>query len=190
MLIRPNFAREHDKDHPMIRTLALLALAAVALAGCATASRFDAAGDVHSLLVAIRNGDRASFDRYVDRPALKAALEGRVMRETSRADMDDGARALTALLAPGLADIAVDALIRPEVFRAVANYYGYTPDKPLPDRLAIGAALKYLPDGRVCATKKKDGPCLLTFTNVEGTWKLSGFEGDLADLRGKGRKIP
>ena len=37
----------------------------------------------------------------------------------------------------------------------------------------------YLPDGRVCATKKKDGPCLLIFTNVAGTWKLSGFEGDL-----------
>ncbi|MFZ4607676.1 MAG: DUF2939 domain-containing protein [Caulobacter sp.] len=174
----------------MIRTLALLALTVVTLAGCATASRFDAAGDVHSLLVAIRDNDREAFDRYVDRPALKQNLEGRVMRETTRADMDDGARALAALIAPNLADIAVEALIRPEVFRAIANYYGYTPDKPLPDRLAIGASLKYLDDGRVCATKKKDGPCLLTFTNVEGTWKLSGFEGDLADLRGQRRKTP
>ncbi len=176
----------------MFRSFALLALAALVLAGCATASRFDAAGDVHSLLVAIRDNDRAEFDRYVDRKALKQSLEGRLMRETSRADMDDGARAVAALLAPGLADIAIDAMIRPEVFRAAANYYGYTPDKPLPDRLAIGGALKYLPDGRVCATKKKDGPCLLTFTNVEGTWKLSGFEGDLADLRGKPkpRKTP
>ena len=176
----------------MFRSFALLALAAFVLAGCATASRFDAAGDVHSLLVAIRDNNRAEFDRYVDRRALKASLEGRLMRETSRADMDDGARAVAALLAPGLADIAVDAMIRPEVFRAAANYYGYTADKPLPDWLAIGGALKYLPDGRVCATKKKDGPCLLTFTNVEGTWKLSGFEGDLADLRGKPkpRKTP
>lgn len=174
----------------MIRTLALLALAAVTLSGCATASRFDAAGDVHSLLVAIRDNDRAAFDRYVDRKALKQSLEGRVMRETTRPDMDDGARALAALIAPNLADIAVEALIRPEVFRAIANYYGYTPDKPLPDRLAIGASLKYLDDGRVCATKKKDGPCLLIFTNVAGTWKLSGFEGDLADLRGKPRKTP
>lgn len=174
----------------MIRTLALFALAALTLAGCATASRFDAAGDVHSLLVAIRDNDRAAFDRYVDRPALKASLEGRVMRETTRADMDDGARALAALIAPNLADLAVEALIRPDVFRAIARSYGYTPDKPLPDRLTIGASLKYLDDGRVCATKKKDGPCLLMFTNVEGTWKLSGFEGDLADLRGKGRKTP
>lgn len=172
----------------MIRSFALLALAVVTLAGCATASRFDAAGDVHSLLVAIRDNDRAEFDRYVDRKALKASLESRVMRETSRPDMDDGARALAALIAPNLADLAVDALIRPDVFRAVARYYGYTADKPLPDRLAIGSALKYLPDGRVCATKKKDGPCLLMFTNVGGVWKLSGFEGDMSDLRGKRRK--
>lgn len=172
----------------MIRTLAAIALAALTLAGCATASRFDAAGDVHALLVAIRDNDRVAFDRHVDRKALKQNLEGRLMRETSRADMDDGARAVAALLAPSLADVAVEALIRPEVFRAAANYYGYTADKPLPDRLAIGGSLKYLDDGKVCATKKKDGPCLLVFTNVEGVWKLSGFEGDLSDLRGK-RKI-
>ena len=171
----------------MIRTLALLALAVVTLAGCATASRFDAAGDVHSLLVAIRDNDRTQFDRYIDRRGLKASLEGRLMRETGRAEMDDGARALAALIAPSLADAAVETMMRPQVFRAAASYYGYTPDKPLPDRLAIGGALKYLPDGRVCATKKKDGPCLLTFTNIEGTWKLSGFDGDLADLRGRAR---
>lgn len=176
----------------MPRSFALLALVALALAGCATASRFDAAGDVHSLLAAIRDNDRVAFDRYVDRRALKASLEGRLMRETDRAEMDDGARAVAALLAPGLADIAVDAMIRPDVFRAAASYYGYTADKPLPDRLAIGGALKYLPDGRVCATKKKDGPCLLVFTNVAGTWKLTGFEGALSDLRGKPkpRKTP
>lgn len=173
----------------MIRTLALIALAATTLAGCATASRFDAAGDVHGLLVAIRDNDKAAFETYVDRKALKQSLEGRLMRETSQAEMDDGARALAAIIAPGLADLAVDAMIRPQVFRAAASYYGYTPDKPIPDRLAIGGALKYLPDGKVCATKKKDGPCLLVFTNVAGTWKLSGFEGDLADLRGK-KKTP
>jgi hypothetical protein len=172
----------------MFRSLAIVVFAAVTLAGCATASRFDAAGDVHALLVAIRDNDRVAFDRYVDRRALKASLEGRLLREAGAAEMDDGARALTALLAPSLAGVAVDALMRPEVFRAAASYYGYTPDRPLPDRLAIGGALKYLPDGKVCATKTKDGPCLLVFTNVGGTWKLSGFEGDLADLRGRPKK--
>jgi len=37
--------------------------------------------------------------------------------------------------------------------------------------------------GRVCATKKKDGPCVLMFTKEEGVWKLSSFEGDFSTLR-------
>ena len=38
-------------------------------------------------------------------------------------------------------------------------------------------------DGRMCATRKKDGPCLLVFTEEQGVWKLSGFTGDLSMLR-------
>ena len=41
-----------------------------------------------------------------------------------------------------------------------------------------------MPDGRVCATQEKDGPCLLVFTrSPEGRWRLSGFEGDLSTLK-------
>lgn len=169
----------------MIRRLAAVALFALSLAGCATTSRLDAAGDVHALLVSIRDDDRAAFDRYVDRRALKNQLEGRLMREVGRRTGDDAARAVAALIAPSVAGLATDALVQPRVFRTVANYYGYTPDRPLPGRLAIGAALKYRPDGSVCATRKADGPCILIFTTVDGTWKLSGFEGDLDDLRGQ-----
>lgn len=171
-----------------MRRIAAIALLGLTLAACATTSRYDAAGDVHALLVAIRDNDRAAFDRHVDRRALKNSLEARLMREVGKRDMDDGARALAALVAPGLADAAVDGLVRPEAFRAAASYYGYTPDQPIPNRIAIGGALKYRPDGSVCATRKKDGPCLLVFTNTDGTWRLSAFEGDLADLRGKPRK--
>ena len=169
----------------MIRTITLLAALALTLAGCATTARYDAGGDVHALLVAIRDNDRATFDRHVDRRALKNNLESRVVREVGRRDMDDAARALAAIVAPGLAEVAVETLLRPEAFRAAANYYGYSPDQPLPNRIAISAALRYRDDGSVCATKKKDGPCLLVFTRRDGVWKLSGFEGDLADLRGK-----
>jgi hypothetical protein len=169
----------------MRKLLIPLLLAATTLSACATAERIDAAGDVHDLLVAIRDDDRAAFDAHVDRKALKASIEARMVRETQKADMDDGLRALSALLAPSLANIAGDTLIQPRVFRSVANYYGYTPDKPIPGRLAISGALKALPDGRVCATKKKDGPCVLVFANEDGTWKLTGFEGEMTDLRGK-----
>ncbi len=169
----------------MIRKLAAVAVIALTLAGCATTSRIDAAGDVHALLVSIRDDDRAAFDRHVDRRALKNQLEGRMVREIGQRTQDDGARAVAALLAPSLADVATDALVQPRVFRTVANYYGYTPDKPIPGQLAIAGALKHRPDGSVCATRRTDGPCILVFTNVDGTWKLSGFEGDLKDLRGK-----
>lgn len=171
----------------MIRKIATLAVLALTLAGCATASRLDAAGDVHALLVSIRDNDRAAFDARVDRRALKRSLESRLSREADRANLNDGARAVAALLGPTVADLAGEALIRPDVFRAAASYYGYKADQPLPNRVAIAGALRYGPEGQVCATKTKDGPCLLVFTHVDGTWKLSGFEGDLSDLRGKRR---
>ncbi len=76
------------------------------------------------------------------------------------------------------------ALIRPETFRAAANYYGYTPDKPLPGRIAIAAALRPAGNGKVCAAKK-DGPCLLTFTREGSVWRLSGFDASAATLNFK-----
>jgi hypothetical protein len=44
-------------------TLSLIV--AALLSGCATTSRLDAAGDVHALLVAVRNHDRAGFDAHI-----------------------------------------------------------------------------------------------------------------------------
>ena len=65
-------------------TLSLVAVAAL-LSGCATTSRYDAAGDVHALLVAVRNHDRAGFDAHIDRPALKVQLRGRMVAEAAKA---------------------------------------------------------------------------------------------------------
>ena len=60
----------------------LIVLLALALASCATTSRLDAAGDVHDLLVSIRDNDKAAFERHIDRPALRRNIEGRLVRET------------------------------------------------------------------------------------------------------------
>jgi hypothetical protein len=73
--------------------------------------------------------------------------------------------------------------LQPSTFRLVAEQYGYRSDTQIPNAIVISQALKTLPDGRVCATKKKDGPCLLVFTKEEGTWKLTSFEGDSSMLR-------
>jgi hypothetical protein len=159
----------------------LIAAVLFALSACATVQKLDAAGDVHALLISIRDDDAATFDQLVDRPALKREIEGRLV---ARVTSDKRLGPLAAVLAPGLADLAGETLVQPGVFRAVADYYGYRPDMKIPGRLAISQRLKELPDGRVCAVTKKDGPCLLIFTHAaDGRWKLSGFEGDPSMLR-------
>ena len=157
--------------------------AALALAACATTARLDAAGDVHALLIAIRDDDHAAFDARVDKAALEKELEGRILDRTQAPQESDTVRALGALLAHPLARLAGDTLVRPKVFRDVAEYYGYRPDTPIPNQLQIAGALRALPDGRVCAAKRRKGPCLITFADEDGTWRLVSFDGDIGQLR-------
>jgi hypothetical protein len=160
----------------------LIAVVALTLSACATVQKLDAAGDVHALLISIRDNDRATFDSLVDRRALLREVQGRLVAEASK--KDERVALLAALLGPSVADVAGNALIQPNVFRAVAEYYGYTPQTKIPGKVGISTALRQLPDGRVCAVKNKDGPCMLTFTRaVDGRWKLSGFDGELSMLR-------
>ena len=163
--------------------VALCAALALAVGGCATTQRIEAAGDVHALLIAIRDDDHAAFDAHVDRDALEHELEGRLLDRTQQPSTDDTVKALGALLARPLAQLAGDALIRPKVFRAVAEYYGYRPEMPIPNQLEIAGALRALPDGRVCAAKSHKRPCLITFANEAGTWRLVSFDGDISLLR-------
>ena len=160
----------------------LIALVALTLSACATVQKLDAAGDVHALLISIRDGDEATFDSLVDRRALKREIQSRLVVEASKDSRVPAG--LAAILAPGLAELAGETLVQPAVFRSVAEYYGYRPDMKIPGPIGISTMLRELPDERVCAVTKKDGPCLLTFTkSPEGRWKLSGFEGDLSMLR-------
>jgi hypothetical protein len=159
----------------------LIAVMALALAACATATRYDAAGDIHALLVAIRDNDKPAFDAHVDRPALKAQMRDRL---TAAAIQRGGA--LGGLLAQtfgGMTDALVDAAVQPQVFLAVAEAKGYRPSQPLPGRVAITGSLRYLEGDRVCVTGKKDGPCLLVFRDEGGTWRLIAFEGPLDALK-------
>jgi hypothetical protein len=160
-----------------------LAGLALALAGCATTQRIEASGDVHALLIAIRDDDAAAFDAHVDKVALKRELEARILQRTQRPDESDATRALGALLAHPLAQLAGEALLKPKVFLAVAEYYGYTPDTPIPNELVIAGALRALPDGRVCAARRHGGPCVITFADEAGTWRLVSFDGDISQLR-------
>jgi hypothetical protein len=162
-----------------MRRLPIL-LAALTLSACATAQKLSAANDVHALLVSIRDNDTAAFDAHVDHDALKQELQARLGDALGR---NKKTKDLAALLGPSVIDFADQALVRPKTFRLVAEQYGYKPDTQVPGAIAISQALKTLPDGRVCATKKKDGPCLLVFTKEQGVWKLTSFEGDSSMLR-------
>lgn len=142
-------------------TLSLMA--AALLSSCATTSRLDAAGDVHALLVAVRNHDRAGFDAHIDRSALKVQLRARLVAEAAKARGTDSLAVLGAILARPLVDLAVDQLVQPDVFAAVAETMGYWATKPVPDRLAIAS--------------------LLVFRKDAESWRLVGFEGDTGMLR-------
>ena len=161
--------------------IVILSLLALVLASCASVRKLDAANDVHALLIAIRDDDQAAFDAHVDRPALKREIERRLVAEGAK---DKRLGGLAAILAPGLAELAGETLVQPSVFKAVAEHYGYTPRTKIPGPLAISQALRPVPDGRICATRSKGGPCLLYFTKgPDGRWRLSGFEGEIRDLR-------
>jgi hypothetical protein len=162
-----------------------VALLALLVSACADAERFDAAGDVHTLLISIRDGDTTAFDAHVDRRALKTQLRARLMAEaTRRAGGDPTLAALGAMFGRSLVDAAADALIQPDVFRAVADDLGYSADRPIPGQMVIAQGLRRIDDDHVCVPRKTGGPCVLTFTNEDHVWRLSGFEGDVGRLRG------
>ena len=169
-----------------MKKLAALALT-LTLGACATVQSYPAANDIHAFLVSIRDGDRATFDAHVDKDALKINLRARVMAEVSKTTAGGGAslQAFGAFLAGPMVDMAVDAMLKPEVFRAVAEMHGYTTAKPIPSSLAITQMVRQLGSGDVCVTTKKDGPCVLDFKDEAGTYRLINFEGDLSLLRTK-----
>lgn len=168
------------------RTRAVVAGCAVlAAAACSTIPRYDAAQDVHAFLVAVRDGDRAAFDRHVDRDALKLQLRSRFIAETSARAQGGPLATVGAAVAAPLANLAVDLLVRPDTFRAAAIRLGYDPAKPIPSALQITPFIKPLGDGAACVTETHGGPCVLDFRNEAGVWKLSGYEGKLPAPRSR-----
>lgn len=172
-----------DGVRPAMKFPLLIALIAVSLSGCASVQRIDAAGDVHALLISIRDNDQAAFDARIDRNALRDQIEGQLVVRARQAKMDDRLKGLAMLLTGPAAQVASDTLLRPNVFKAAAEYYGYTPDKPIPGQLAIASTLRSTGEGRVCAARSKTGPCLLSFASEDGVWKLVSFDGDPAQLK-------
>ena len=99
-----------------MRPMIAAALAAVLLslvAACATTQRYSAAGDVHALMVAIRDNDGPTFDAHVDRRALEAQIQDLIMQRAARPGTSDAVRGLGAILSGPLARAAGGLLIQP-----------------------------------------------------------------------------
>ena len=148
----------------------------LAVSSCAETTKFDAAGDVHAFLTSIRDGDNAAFNAHVDREALKVQIRARVMAEAAKQTSPgigngDMAGVLAVLLGGPLMDKLSDRLIQPDVFRAVADYLGYSADTPIPGRIVITQGLRSIDGDHVCAARNKTGPCILTFRDEDGVWK-------------------
>ena len=168
-----------------MRSASIFVLVAVALAGCATTRPLAAAGDVHALLVAVRDDNRRDFETHVDRPALRAHIQARIVARTRA--MHRGATAdVLGMLLSGPASTATDnLLVQPQVFRAVAEYYGYRPGSPIPGPLALSTVLKDGPDGTVCATTSRGGACLLTFAHETTVWRLVDIDPEAVRARAR-----
>ncbi|MDE2355741.1 MAG: hypothetical protein KGL69_03200 [Alphaproteobacteria bacterium] len=152
-----------------------LACAALAtLQACATPERLAAAGDVHALLVSIRDDDRAGFDAHIDRTALEAEVQAVLMRRAAR--LGAAGTGLGVLASGPLAHAAGTLLLRPDTFRAIAYAYGYQPGAPLPHTLALATALRPSGSDQVCAVAPRTGACLLTFAREDGVWRLVAFD--------------
>jgi hypothetical protein len=161
--------------------LLLIATLAILVQACAATTQLSAGSDIHAFLLSIRDDDRAVFDAHIDRPALKAQLRERLMADAARQGGDLGA--LAAVIGRPLVDAAVDNLVQPDVFRAAADYLGYSPDRPIPNTFVIAQALRPIDADHVCVAKKRDGPCIFVFANEDGVWRLTAFQGDKSLIR-------
>jgi hypothetical protein len=162
------------------------AVALAAMAGCVSVTSYDAAQDVRAFLIAVRDGDGRTFDAHVDRPALKTNLKARLLEQAAGAHGVESSQAAAALLAGPLADLAVDALVQPQVFRAAAALAGYGPDTKVPGPMLIGHGLEPLDQDRVCAIIRQR--CAFVFKREDdGIWRMIDFRGDLDLIQGRKR---
>jgi hypothetical protein len=167
------------KSEPMKRIFACLVLAsALALGACATLQQYEAAGDIRAFLMAIRDGDQAAFDAHIDRPALKEQLRARLIAYVMQRKDTGGLAVFGAAMAGPLTDFMVDQLAQPQVFLAVAEAEGYSPDQPVPGAAFLAPLIKPIDAERACVSTKHGGPCVLVFRKEGDAWKLIAFEGD------------
>jgi hypothetical protein len=156
----------------MRRAAALLVLAgATACSGAGT--KLDAAEDVRAFITAVRAGDEATFEKHIDRPALRRQVLVQI-----QAALGGGEGPLAEALGGGLAERAADELLRPESFRLALERAGAPARTPTAPEIAT--QLREVENGRVCLPSAPEGPCAVTFAKQGEVWRLVAINaGDL-----------
>ena len=152
---------------PIGRSL-ILAVGAL-LAACGANVKYDAAQDVRTFLVAVREGDAGTFEAHIDRPALREAVASELREALER----EGAGGVAAALGTGAVEGAADRLISPEAFRLAAEQGGLN---RTPSAAEIATQLRVVQPGRVCLPAGSGGGCALSFAQRDGVWKLVAID--------------
>jgi hypothetical protein len=149
--------------------LALLA-GLLTLAACeAPQQRLDAAQDVHAFLAAARTGDAATFDKHLDRGALKVQLRGELAKV-----LGDQPGIPAAAQGPML-DQMVDNF-GPEAFQVATQGMGPLADRT-PSAPEIAAVLKPIGEDRVCLPPSPGADtCAATFQRQGEVWRLVAID--------------
>lgn len=153
----------------MTRNAVLAALlAATGLSGCGAQAKYEAGEDVRALLVAVQANDRAAFERYVDRAALRESIRPQLQEKLA-----SEAGPYAGVLGP-LVDQAADQLIRPETFKIAIQQSGI-PER-VPSAAEIAVLLKDAGEGALCLEDARTKECTLTFRKTGDDWRLSGVK--------------
>lgn len=157
------------------RHIAFPLLAALALSACERANtQLDAAQDVRAFIVAVREQDRSTFDRHVDREALKADVLRQLRARSAEGDP------ASLLLGSRQGERLLDGLIAPESFNFALRQAGPALDRT-PSAPEIAALLKPAGEDRLCLPQGGlQGPCAVTFARRGDDWKLVAV--DIKDL--------
>lgn len=152
---------------PMVRMVMVAALAALVLAGCARrpAERGETAA-AQALLASAWSEDAQSFEKVVDRAAVRADLRQQLLQV---------AQANSLAVEGGASDAALDRMITPHAFRLVSAGSGEPLAAP-PTREQAAALLKPEGKDRVCLhDQTPQESCVLTFARAKAGWRLVGM---------------
>jgi hypothetical protein len=150
-------------------------LAVLTLAACDAMPRYRAAQGVRDFLSAIQKNDHQAFDAHVDRAKVRDDVRRQLAASADGADEDIG----RVIGGPAVDDM-MNRMISPESFRIVWMRSGVS-IRRAPNALEIAPLLRMQGEDRACLRNPRRGsPCILTFEDENGVWKLVGVNARLS----------